>query len=59
MLHKRNRRQFHAIVNVDQNGIGGIIRMKGAPEFAYVSLGLKGAGIVNRAFLMANPAAPF
>jgi hypothetical protein len=40
MLHKRNRRQIHAIVNLGQNAMGRIIRMKGATEFAYDSLGL-------------------
>jgi hypothetical protein len=44
MLHKRNRRQIHAIVNLDQIAMGRIIRMKGATEFAYDSLGLKAAG---------------
>lgn len=59
MLHKRNRRLIHAIVNLGQNAMGRIIRMKGASEFAYDSLGLWVPAIVRKAFLMTNPAAPF
>ncbi|RWQ60347.1 MULTISPECIES: hypothetical protein [Mesorhizobium] len=59
MLHKRNRRLIHAIVNLGQNAMGRIIRMKGATEFAYDSLGLWVPAIVRQAFLMTNPAAPF
>jgi hypothetical protein len=57
MLHKRNRRLFHAIVNVGRTAIGRTLCLKGASEFAHDLLCLGVPAIVHKAFLVANPVA--